>query len=334
MLPVLRHFVAKIWGLVRGGLGLLEFQNKEDSQTTFSVTSEVGHQHALSFFEATKDKFSVEASDFFYRLNISKYKSVGVFGPPKTSTLFFYNCIADLMALEKTTVFSMDSQGYYMSDMLNEIDSIKIFERGLQKEFITHAHVIANPHTLRVISQTGMDVLITFRNIPDSLVSLRGELERQWKQRQELITKQGYVSTFFGQAPAHAINHFLSASHEIQMDFLIEATTAWYAFHAHSWEQALESGKHSIYAIHYDNVVLDDAGEVYKFYQFLGGTLPESDVRTRVAALKRDNKEALNINAGVSGARKLGLTSAQKERIRTILITVSDEKFADKHSTE
>ena len=249
---------------------------------------------------------------------------IAVFGPPKSATKFIFNIISAILRLPQRSIlldYDRDLEKNSLFHVVNELDftTMLALTAGHDK-FIAHAHLMANPHTLRMLDLFHVIPVICLRDIPDALVSLKEQLERQWALNIDEIEAHGYIGTFQGPIPSTAVRKFLSGSLEYQFDFVIDISAAWYFQYYASWFCAKAQHDLDIFFVSYENLLMDESALIVQLIQFLGHEIPKEFVEEVIQKFRNAShlKEKLNENIGVSGRGSKLFTSTQLFKLRTL----------------
>ncbi len=249
---------------------------------------------------------------------------MGVFGPSKSATKFIFNIISDVLRLPQRSIlldYDRDLEQKSLLHVVNEIDFTTMLAlTSSHDKFITHAHLMANPHTLRMLDLFNVIPVICLRDISDSLVSQKEEFGRQWALNIDEIEAHGNIGSFQGPIPSTAVRKFLSGSLEYKFDFVIDISATWYFQYYTSWFCAKARHDLDVFFVSYENLLMDESALIVQLIQFLGHEIPKEFVEEVIQKFRNASrlKEKLNENIGISGRGSKLFTSTQLFKLRTL----------------
>ncbi|TNE28767.1 MAG: hypothetical protein EP346_08300 [Bacteroidetes bacterium] len=215
------------------------------------------------------------------------------FAQPKSASLYINKLVSKVFEAEEYWVgFNKGSGDLYFPRLVGAL-----LENQLT---VSHCHAVADKYVLEMLRNTHPKVLVSYRNLGDTLISRRDMIVRD-KGARELMSDSG-------------LERFLSSSKEVQTDITIELFAAQYLNFYSSWKSA--ANEFDVHFINYDEFISNQEQEMIEMSEeFLD------------RELVRDPKEVIeeissgggvNFNKGKKGRGTDELTEAQRARIRQI----------------
>jgi hypothetical protein len=179
---------------------------------------------------------------------------------------------------------------------------------------------------------SGFVPIITRRNIPDALFSLRRQV---LKSIRNIGKPKSFESQFIiDGAPSKKIwtrsgvEKFLKASFEYQMDYVIDAFAYWYFQFLLSWEAVQRNRIHNIHFIDFDTLINDEVATLNQAARFVDKNADLSRTKFIVEEIKKNHKESILLTPESDKKRDI-YTEGQKDRLRRIASYFANEDVTD-----
>lgn len=194
-------------------------------------------------------------------------------------------------------------------------------------------HVVANTQTLWFMTTVnGVRPIVTTRNIPDALVSVRDDL---------LATHPADGSSFAAKALAdnYAVpftskrmwDAFRAGSPDEQMDMIIDLYGPWYFAFAASWEEVDAEKTHPVHFLRYEDMIADEPAVFADALTFLDSSLDRAAIDAALAEVYGGPKTVYRFNVGKSGRGRDELTKGQLDRLVTLGRHFADDGLIERY---
>lgn len=222
-------------------------------------------------------------------------KTIYFFAQPKSASLYItklfgeaFNCKEYWIGLNK------GSGEFYLPRVLGAL-----YYDGLT---LSHCHSAANRPVLYFLDKTRAKILVSYRNLADTIVSRRDMLLND-KWASEILSKE-------------AISYYLDSSIEYQLDVIIDLFAPIYLNFYTGWRQAAINRK--VYFIDYDNFVLNQLDTLEEMASFFN--LPFNKQKSFEATKAIQRAGGVNFNKGVKNRGKELLNSRQKKILEELAL--------------
>lgn len=165
---------------------------------------------------------------------------------------------------------------------------------------VSHCHAVADRNVLNILKKTNPKVIVTYRNLADSLISRRDMIVRD-KYSGDLMSEKG-------------IERFLESDKQTQTDMVIELYAGQYLNFYSSWLWA--SKEMDVHFIKYGEFVADQVGEINKLAEDVLEMKPAHNPEDVITEISEGG--GVNFNKGKKGRGADQLTDEQRARIRKI----------------
>ena len=178
---------------------------------------------------------------------------------------------------------------------------------------ISHCHNPPDAPTLKIIKSLGLRPVVLTRNLLDAMVS-----------RRDMLVSAGQAGVLNSQK---AIDRFLGASDEEQLDVTIALFATTFLNFAAGWFQHREQSEVSPVFITYEQMVADDVGMVKNVADALNMPFDPDRVREVSAGIR--NEGGIHLSKGVAGRGKTRINERQIDRLREFaeIVGCYDEEF-------
>lgn len=177
---------------------------------------------------------------------------------------------------------------------------------------ISHCHATADGDTLKQILALGLRPVVLTRNLLDALVS-RCDMLRGNRACGQMLSRV-------------AIERFLAADEEQQLDTVIDLFAPYFINFAAGWAKPLDEKVRPIH-VTYEAMLEDEVGLVGGVGEALGIEVDPERVRVASEAIRAQG--GINFSKGIPGRGRRTLTPAQIERLDRLAATLgcADEEF-------
>lgn len=233
-------------------------------------------------------------------------KNVLLCAQPKSASLYFTEVLARVLNYQNHQIgFMLQGGAIYYPRLLAAKFS--------GSNTISHCHNAADSNTIAMIRKLNIRTIVLTRNLLDSIVSRRDMLEQD--------KRAGNI------ASPSAINRFLNASLETQLDVIIDFFAASYINFVTSWNLYKNDECISPIFITYEQINLDQVASVSRVANNLGEEVNPEDISRVVSDLMAQG--GINFNKGIIGRGKKIITDRQIEKLRHLALSLgcNDEEF-------
>jgi len=185
--------------------------------------------------------------------------------------------------------------------------------RQTPRPVIAHQHLQPNANTLAFLEESGMQPVIMWRDLADSMVSLCEEWERQWTRGFDQVIADGHSVQFLGAVPRTIVERFLLADRKGRYEITIDMALPWYCQFISGWRAWHGRADTSSMLVTYEELCADETGTVAKLLKSLDIPVT-AGLEGFLADLKQD-KDRANLNVGRAGRGRENLSWRQRKKI-------------------
>lgn len=233
-------------------------------------------------------------------------KNVMLCAQPKSASLYFTEVLARVLNYQNHQIgFKLQGGVIYYPRLLAAKFS--------RVNTISHCHNAADSNTIAIIEKLNLRTIVVTRNLLDAIVSRRDMLVKD--------KRAGNISS------AAAINRFLNASLETQIDVIIDLFAASYINFFASWDLYKNDDCINPIFITYEQINLDQVALVERVANNLGEKVNPEHIFRVVSDLTAQG--GINFNKGIIGRGKKIITDRQIEKLRHLAVSLgcNDEEF-------
>lgn len=197
----------------------------------------------------------------------------------------------------------------------DEIDELSLIRNWfIYENTVSQHHILGTRYTYSMLSMYNYDVIVTWRNIFDCIISVK-----------DMITSQR-ISGY----PAIINEDFFTWDEERQLNLLCFQCAPWYINFFKSWKSLAEMGAH-IHFVSYDKMLSKNTGDSAKLVSFLyeqfgiEGSKSLNLINSEKVEIVRKSRK----NVGISGRGKLISESNRKyvtDMGKTLINNLTDEE--------
>lgn len=224
---------------------------------------------------------------------------------PKSASLYMVQLLSSCLGFKNHQIgFNLSGGSVYYPRLL---------AAKFSGNTISHCHAEPDPHTLKIVTNLNLKPIVLTRNLLDSLVS-----------RKDMLVRDQWVSNMLSPL---AMNDFINAPHEKQMDIIIDLFASAYINFFVGWEQHRHNSAIKPIYISYEELIENEANLVKKVAEELGLAI-EEDTITQFSN-EISTLGGINFSTGISGRGKDLFTKEQIETLKkkALLLGCDDESF-------
>lgn len=215
------------------------------------------------------------------------------FAQPKSASLYINKLVSKVFDAEEYWVgFNKGSGDLYFPRLVGAM-----LENQLT---VSHCHAVADKYVLTMLRNTHPKVMVSYRNLGDTIISRRDMIIRD-KGARELMSEEG-------------LTRFFESSKEVQTDMTIELFAAQYLNFYSSWLWAAK--EFDVHFINYDEFISNQVEEMKEMSEEFLEREPARDPKEVIDEISSGG--GVNFNKGKKGRGSDELTDSQRDRIRQI----------------
>ncbi len=259
----------------------------------FNINTDLGVEIPYSFqkeFNHIAIDGSISRATF-----TGKKKNILLCAQPKSAGLYFTELFSQVFSYRNFRIgFNHRGGSIYFPRAM----SLKFCNRNT----ISHCHNDPDPNTLNIISNLNLKPIVLTRNLPDALVS-----------RRDMLVKDKWA---FNICSRNAINKFLQADNEYQMDLIIDLFAASYINFMSSWFELKKDKSLNILFISYKEINQNKIGLLKKTAKWLGENFNQK--HSQIIIDKLNAEGGINFNIGKIGRGQTYLNQKQIQRLKEL----------------
>jgi len=178
---------------------------------------------------------------------------------------------------------------------------------------VSHCHAEATPQVRKIITALNVRPIILTRNLLDSLVS-----------RRDMLLRDKWADNIIAD---HAIDAFVSGSHEYQMDVIIDLYATEYMNFFEGWQQYKDDETLNPIYITYQQLIDDEVGLVQRVAKELNVDIADEVIEDTSAKISKAG--GINFSTGIVGRGRKSFSDSQINllRMKAKMIGCLDEDF-------
>jgi hypothetical protein len=229
------------------------------------------------------------------RLTSQRGEYIFIASSPKSGSTFMAKAMSHLTGYryyDLADAYERNDQNLYLPKLID------VYSQGS----VTHQHLRATGPNLELLNMFSIRPVIMTRNIFDTVVSIRDHM-----------FKEGYAFPTF-----YCNERFAELDEHSQFDQIIELGIPWYFNFYVSWFEATRNHQIDALWINYEDVVQDWDKALVKLADFYGIEKTPEEIATALQQTREMKRTKTRLNKGVVGRGESALTTAQKDRIRSM----------------
>lgn len=162
---------------------------------------------------------------------------------------------------------------------------------------ISHSHSSPNSNITEFLDKINSPILVSYRNLADSLIS-----------RRDMLLKDGYASQILNQS---AIERFSKGSDSYQMDVIIDLFAPIYLNFFTAWKRESENRK--IFFFDYNNFIPNQAEYLLKLSSSYNLSIDRNKIESKIKFIS--DKGGVNFNKGKAGRGEEKMNKKHKNKL-------------------